>query len=69
MSERARCPGCGRMVIIGVPRGGDGSADVFRTHRDQNGDRCSYSRDFATAPEVYGRTRRAVQNEPEEPST
>jgi hypothetical protein len=30
--QKARCPGCGRVLAVQPPRGGDGSVDVFPRH-------------------------------------
>lgn len=45
---KVKCPICGKMVATLIPRGGDGSATVFRTHKHAiTGARCSGSRRFA----------------------
>ena len=40
----ATCPGCGQIVRICVPCGGDGSVDVYSRHRLAGGAPCEYSR-------------------------
>jgi hypothetical protein len=40
----ARCPYCGRTVRTVVPRGGDGSLEVYVRHDDTPGHRCQGAR-------------------------
>jgi hypothetical protein len=45
--QRAKCPQCGRILAVQVPRGGDGSVDVFPRHDTYpglNGNRCLMGR-------------------------
>lgn len=39
-----KCIYCGRFVTGYIPKGGDGSIDVLRTHKDLLGRRCEGSR-------------------------
>ena len=38
------CRGCGKRVRICIPKGGDGSVDIYVRHRNQSGDYCPQSR-------------------------
>ncbi len=38
-----RCPRCEKIYRGFVPKGGDGSAYVFPTHKNHNGERCGSS--------------------------
>lgn len=40
----AICRHCGKSVRIGVPRGGDGSIDVYYRHKDKSGKPCDGAR-------------------------
>lgn len=42
--RRATCPLCGQTVPVLVPKGGDGSVDVFRRHKNYDGTPCDRSR-------------------------
>lgn len=42
--QSAVCPKCRRTVQIGIPEGGDGSADVFYRHSLKTGGLCEGSR-------------------------
>jgi hypothetical protein len=47
MRQRAQCPQCGKVMTVQVPRGGDGSVDVFPRHRLPNKAPCEMSRNEA----------------------
>lgn len=40
----AICPKCKKKVRVVIPRGGDGSVDVYVRHKDRDGKRCDMSR-------------------------
>lgn len=40
----ASCPGCGQQVRVCIPKGGDGSVDVYVRHKLRNGSQCGWSR-------------------------
>lgn len=40
MADKARCPGCEKVLTPYVPRNGDGSGLFFRHHLDRNGEDC-----------------------------
>jgi len=42
-ARTAVCPVCFKTVKIHVPRGGDGSVDVFNRHKNDDGVRCNWS--------------------------
>lgn len=46
----AVCPVCGKTIQIGVPRGGDGSVDVFFRHRFDGETLCPGSRREVESP-------------------
>lgn len=50
MKERrsAKCPKCGQRVRVTIPKGGDGSVDVYMRHKI-NGQRCDGSRSIVTS--------------------
>lgn len=43
----APCPDCGQTVRTVVPRGGDGSVEVYVRHKNADGARCFGSRSEA----------------------
>lgn len=45
-STRHVCNWCGKKVKTYVPRGGDGSAELVRKHKDSSGDMCRGSYHF-----------------------
>lgn len=50
--RRAKCYECGRVVAVNPPRGGDGSADIYRWHRQTPGGvLCPASRTMVGAAE------------------
>jgi hypothetical protein len=49
--DAATCPSCGRVVRIGIPPRGDGTARVFAPHGPR-ANRCPQSREYAPGFEM-----------------